>query len=116
MLWCYNLVVMVYPMLGNPFDFQINQDDTPTWPPAGISTLEINDDYVPLFTSATWTIRACVNGQAVFESTPSDVPHTPADVRLWARTMIRQCYCDLRKRGVDADAEYVKWGGSLKDL
>lgn len=102
-------------MFPDPYSLELDPD-RPTWPPPGTSTLTITDLYEPLFTSATWTITARVNGEVMVQSRPSDKPHSPSFVKRWARQFIRTRYVSLRRQGVDADNEYVKWGGSLADL
>lgn len=109
-------------MFMNPWD-QIadlefgNEGDRPTWPPAGSAALIIEDKYEPMFISATWTIVATVDDVTITRSNPNPTgAHSPAFIKRWSRQMIRTRYEDLRRLGVDADAEYVKWGGDLKDL
>jgi len=96
--------------------FDDDGDDRPTWPSPGSANLVIEDKYEPLFTSATWTIRATVNGTVISESTSAPKSHSEAFVKRWARQMIRTQYDRLRQLGVDADSEYVKWGGIPDDL
>lgn len=93
-----------------------SDDDRPTWPPPGSATLVIEDKYEPMFTSATWTIIATVGGDEFAKSRAADKPHTGPFLRRWARQLIRTKYEKLRQLGVDAEGEYVKWGGDLKDL
>jgi hypothetical protein len=98
-------------------DFDLNtSDDRPTWPPPGSAHLVVEDKYEPLFTSATWTIRATVNGQIISESTTATKAHSDAFLKRWTRQMIRTNYERLRQLGVDADSEYVKWGGLPDDF
>jgi hypothetical protein len=91
-------------------------DDRPTWPPPGIRKLVIKDKYEPLFTSATWTIVATVDGDEFAKSSQKDKAHTDPFIKRWARQLIRSKYEKLRQLGVDAEDEYVKWGGDLDDL
>ena len=49
------------------FDSEFD-DDRPTWPPPGTSDIIIEDKFEPLFTSATWTITATVNGDVISRS------------------------------------------------
>lgn len=87
-----------------------------TWPPAGSATLTIDDEKEALFISATWTVRARVDGVALWESKPRDRSHGDAFVRQWARFVIRKHYDRLRELGVDATKEYVNFGGKADEL
>ena len=96
-------------------ELDLDDGDRPTWPPVG-AMFSIEDKYEPLFFSATWTIIAQIDGEIFSRSTPSNRAHTPPFIKRWVRQLIRSKYEKLRQRGVDADAEYAKWGGDLKDL
>lgn len=91
-------------------------DDRPTWPPPQMGLLKIWDKFEPLFTSATWTIVAEVDGQVIARSRESDKAHTAPFIKRWSRQLIRTKYELLRRLGVDAEGEYVKLGGDLDDL
>lgn len=97
------------------FDIKV-PEDKPTWPSPGTANLDIVDQYEPLFTSATWTVVAKVNGKVIISSSPSDKAHSQAFIKQWARVTIKNEYSELRRLGVDADAEYVKYGGNIDDL
>jgi hypothetical protein len=97
-------------------DLDLNDGDRPTWPPAGTALFFVEDKYEPLFTSATWTIVAVVDGDVFSKSSASHKAHTDPFIKRWTRQLIRMKYERLRQLGVDADAEYVKWGGDPKDL
>jgi hypothetical protein len=91
-------------------------DDRPTWPPPGTAQLVVEDKFEPLFTSATWTITATVDGDVIAKSKESGRAHTAPFIKRWTRQLIRTRYERLRQLGVDAEAEYVKLGGDLEDL
>ena len=97
-------------------DFNTDENDRPTWPPPGTASLVVEDKYEPLFTSATWTVQARVGAEIISQSTEARKAHSDAFLKRWARQMIRTKYERLRQLGVDADGEYVKWGGLLEDL
>lgn len=91
--------------------------DRPTWPPAGSASLVIIDKFEPLFTSATWTLEASVDGNVIIaKSNAANQPHTPAFIVRWSRQLIRTKYDQLRQYGIDADGEYVRLGGDPTDL
>lgn len=91
-------------------------DERPTWPPPQMGLLKIEDKFEPLFTSATWTIVAMVDGDVIAKTNPSDKAHTAPFIKRWSRQLIRTKYERLRQLGVDAEGEYVKLGGDLDDL
>lgn len=94
-----------------------DDDDKQTWPPIGSAKLSIEQETNALFYSATWLIRARVNGKIFAESNevPEAVPQ--GEVRQWARAVIRKSRTTLQQMGVDTDTDYVmKWGGVAKDL
>ena len=98
-------------------DFGVNtNDDRPTWPAPGSAQLVVEDKYEPLFISATWTIKATVNGELISRSSESRKAHSDAFIKRWTRQVIRSNYERLRQLGVDAESEYTKWGGLLEDL
>lgn len=97
-------------------DLDLGDDDRPTWPPPVMGLLKIEDKFEPLFTSATWTIVASVGDQIIAKSRESDKAHSASFIKRWARQLIRSKYELLRQLGVDAEGEYVKLGGDLKDL
>ena len=98
-------------------DLNFDEDDAPpTWPSPGSALLVIVDKFEPLFTSATWTLIASVNGDILAKTHPKDVPHTAPYIKRWSRQFIRSHYVTLRRLGVDAEAEYVKLGGALDEL
>jgi hypothetical protein len=104
---------------SNPFsefDDDLNQNDRPTWPPPGSADLVIVDQYEALFYSATWTIVASVNGEIIHTSREAHQPHDQLFIKRWSKQFVRIHYSQLRELGVDADAEYVKFGGNLDDL
>ena len=78
--------------------------------------MTVEDKFEPLFTSATWTIVANVNGRQFAKTREANKAHTGPFIKRWTRQLIRTRYDDLRALGVDADAEYAKWGGDPKDL
>lgn len=92
------------------------ENDTPTMPPPGSVSLEINEDYEPCFFSATWTIRARVNGVVLDQSETISQSRITSDVKLWARSFIYKWQRKLRELGVDVEKEYESWGGLAKDL
>ncbi len=91
-------------------------EDRPTWPPTGSRKLVVEDKYEALFFSATWTVEAKVDDEVIARSEASDRSHSGAFVRQWTRQMIRSMYVKLRQLGVDADADYVAYGGLPEDL
>lgn len=97
-------------------DLDLGDDDRPTWPPPMMGLLKIEDKFEPLFTSATWTIIASVNGSVIARTRESDKAHTAPFIKRWSRQLIRTKYEMLRRMGVDCEGEYVKLGGSLEDL
>ena len=102
---------------NNPYLSDDDYDAPDTWPSPVKATLTIVDEYQPLFTSASWVIRARVDGTVFAESEERDDPHEEAEVKQWARAMIRKEYVRLSKMGVDALSEYTRvWGGSTKDI
>jgi hypothetical protein len=105
----------MYGQFGE-LDLDLDSDlDIPTWP-GGPGTLEVVDKYVPLFTSAVWEITVTINGRVFAKSVETDVPHTPEMVKRWTRNLIRQNQGMLALIGVNVEEEYVKWGGSVRDL
>lgn len=103
----------LYPLLQD----EDEEKEIPTWPPAGTSTLEIKEECQALFYSATWVIRARVNGTIIQESESLDNQRTADVVSQWARSFIMSNYAKLRAQGVDAEKEYVHvWGGSPLDF
>lgn len=103
-------------LFGFNFDLDFESDDKPTWPVPGTALLKIEDKFEPLFTSATWTIVATVDGGVIAKSRDADHPHSKPFIRRWSRQMIRTQYESLRRLGVDAEKEYVALGGDLYDL
>lgn len=91
-------------------------DDRPTWPPPQMGLLSVEDKFEPLFTSATWTVIAKVGDVIIARTREADKSHSEAFIRRWTRQMIRKNYEKLRQLGVDAEGEYVNWGGDLEDL
>lgn len=108
----------MYGMMGFPFGLpeEGNESERKTWPPAGSADLTIDEEMDALFFSATWTIRARVAGEVIWESKPRVHAQGDALMRQWARFIIRRFYDRLRELGVDADAEYLKFGGKADDL
>lgn len=84
--------------------------------PAGDGILHIYDDYKPLFTSATWSVTAKLNGKIITNTIPIDKPHDQRFINKWAQYLIRNRKKWLRDLGVDVFSEYVKWGGRVEDL
>lgn len=93
-----------------------DDDDRPTWPPAGSATMIVEDKCMALFTSATWQVALKVNNAAFAVSEEASVAHSQEFIRMWTRQAIRTMYMRLRQFGVDADAEYLKFGGKPDDL
>jgi len=87
-----------------------------TWPPPGSADLLIEDEMDALFTSATWTVRARVNGNVMWESKSTDASHGDAFILQWSRFVIRRYNEKLRELGIDVDREYCRHGGKLEDL
>lgn len=113
---------MMHQPYADPFaqfgsvDLDFGDGDRPTWPPPQMGLLKIVDKFEPLFTSATWTIVATVDGDVIAQSKESGKAHTEPFIKRWSRQLIRTKYELLRRLGVDAEGEYVKLGGSLEDL
>ena len=85
------------------------------WPP-GDGILHIYDDYQPLFTSATWSVTAKLNGKVISNTVPATKPHDPRFIKRWAQFFIRNKKDWLRDVGVNVFEEYEKWGGKVEDL
>jgi len=84
--------------------------------PTGDGVLHIYDDYQPLFTSATWSVTAKLNGKMIINTVPSQKPHDERFIKKWAQYVIRNRKQWLRDVGVDVFSEYIKWGGNVEDL
>lgn len=97
----------------------ISFDEEPapeTLPNPGSAFLVVEDKCDALFFSATWTLRATVGKHVLAESTARDKTHTGPFTKRWTRQMIRSNKARLRRLGVDVEATYLTWGGSLVDL
>lgn len=105
----------MYGGLYDPLGYDDSAPDK-NWPAAGTANLVIEDKYEPVFISATWTLEAKVGKDIIASSTPSGKSHSDAFIKRWSRQVIRMNYETLRQLGVDADQEYLKFGGSLDDL
>lgn len=84
--------------------------------PSGDGILHIYDDYQPLFTSATWSVTAKLNGKVIINTIPASKPHDQRFIKRWAQFLIRNKKDWLRNLGVDVFSEYLKWGGNIEDL
>lgn len=98
------------------FDDDVERNERKTWPPPGTATLVIEEKVEPLFISMTWTLKASVDGTLIAESSISRKPHNRSFIDWWARQQIKLRYELLRQMGVDAEREYVRYGGSIDDL
>lgn len=110
-----NTTMLFTPGMLDPFTLDYD-GDRPTWPPVGTRELVIEDKCEALFYSAVWTVQARVDDQVLARSPSTDNNHSHSYVRRWARQAIRSRYIKLRQLGVDADSEYVKFGGKPEDL
>lgn len=93
-----------------------SENNRPTWPPPGTADLIIEDKCSALFFSAIWELVATIDNEEIARSTESNIAHSRSFTRQWTRQVIRLHYVTLRRAGVDAEAEYIKWGGKLEDL
>ena len=93
----------------------VTKDISIRWPD-GDGILHIYDDYQPLFTSATWSVTAKLNGKVITCTVPASKPHDQRFIKRWAQFLIRNKKTWLREVGVDVFSEYVKWGGNIEDL
>lgn len=107
--------MMITPGILDGWDFDVG-DDRPTWPPVGTRKLVIEDKCLALFFSATWVVEARVDDEVIARSEESDKAHSSAFIRQWARQAIRSRYLRLRQLGVDAEADYVSFGGLVEEL
>lgn len=86
-----------------------------SWPPGDFSIVAY-DDYIPLFTSASWVVTMKVNGKVVETSNPSGKPHTIEYVNRWAKQLIRTRKTWFKSIGVNIEKEYKRYGGDISDL
>ena len=99
-------------------EVEVDEDPTPvTLPSLPVRRhLTIEDKYDALFTSATWTLIARVDTFVIDSTVSSSRSHDAQYIERWARYVIRSHYEKLKNLRVDAEAEYVKWGGDPSDL
>lgn len=106
--------MMFSPGILDGWDFETG--DRPTWPPVGTRLLVVEDRCDALFFTATWTVVAKVDDEIVSQSSEANHAHSQSFIKRWARQAIRSNYVHLRQLGVDADKDYVSFGGKAQDL
>jgi hypothetical protein len=74
-------------------------------------TLECKQEWVPLFYSASWMVRAYVNGKLFKESDGKDEQWNDKDMSAWIRKMLAEDSDKLEEQGINTKSEYEKWGG-----
>jgi len=84
--------------------------------PDGDFTVEVYDNYQPMFTSATWSVTVKINGKIVTSSLPVDKPHSINFINRWGRQVIRDHKKWMKSIGVNIEAEYRRLGGDPEDL
>jgi hypothetical protein len=93
-----------------------DEEEKPVLPKPGSAKLIIEDEQEALFLSATWTVRARVDGVVMWESKPRDESHGDAFVAQWSRYVIRKNAKTLRELGVDIVKDYINVGGRKDEL
>ena len=93
-----------------------NSNNTKENWPAGNFSIEVFDNYQPLFTSASWIVTMKINGKLVETSNPSNKPHTIEYVNRWTKQLIRTRKAWFKGIGVNVEKEYKRYGGDITDL
>ena len=73
--------------------------------------IEYLHEWVPLFFTASWTVRIRVNGKILFESEGRDEPWDEEDKARWIRGTLAANSSLLLSEKIDANKEYEDWGG-----
>lgn len=100
-------------------DLGFSDEEIPTSPLWGMrkdAIFLVEDKYEPLFTSATWTLIATVDGIEVSRSSQARQARTGPFIKRWTRALLRQKKVMLERLGVDVESEYLNWGGDIFDL
>lgn len=108
-------------MIPTLYDYDEDDEKTPTAPIAGSATFIFKQTYMPLFTSATWIAQAGVRylsgvEEIFFESSEKSATLSDAEVLQWSRAVLRTNADYFRMKGVDVNKAYVEIGGRIEDL